>query len=270
MKEKKLIIVPQVWVVLHFSFLLATWFISGYWLGPYLASWLPWLQTLVGFRCPAEAELTAPPTPSVTSLSRSLTHPGSIRHLSIAWKPLLEWYSSASLPAWLFLHCLKRDWPLWDVRIARWQTFCIVPTSHWLQSVQPAKSSKAIPQYTMKSSKKSTMKSSKKSSKKSSINYSKEYNVSSNSHWMHQLSQLHKINAMHLLHYTSNALFPSPMSHFTGKKNARLRGVSAQMIRGHNISTPFVWAQCISPICMRQNKLSQARFFTWQHEQWQW
>ena len=81
----------------------------------------------------------------------------------------------------------------------------------------------------------------------------------------HPLSQLHKINAMHL-HYRSNTLFPSPMSHFTGKKNARLRGVSAQMIRGHNISTPFVWAQCISPICMRQNKLSQAALFliaTW-------
>ena len=87
----------------------------------------------------------------------------------------------------------------------------------------------------------------------------------------HTLSQLHKINAMHLLHYTSNALFPSPMSHFTGKKNARLRGVSAQMIRGHNISTPFVWAQCISPICMRQNKLSQAAVFhmaTWTMTIW--
>ena len=62
----------------------------------------------------------------------------------------------------------------------------------------------------------------------------------------------------------------SPVSYFVGKKNARLKGLSGQMMRGHNISTPFVcvttptpfvWAQRIYPICMGQNNLSH----TWQY-----
>ena len=73
---------------------------------------------------------------------------------------------------------------------------------------------------------------------------------------------------LNILHYTSTALFRSPASHFTDKKNARLKGVSAQMIRGHNksfcmrhnISSPFVWVK---------TNFATQQFLTWQDEQWQ-
>ena len=139
MKEKSTTIVPMSEQFCTYSFLPASWFIFGDWLGPYLASWLPWLQTLacVAFAAQLGQGKLGAPTPSVTSLCRSsLTHPPPL--LCVIWAAVHEslwgWYSSSLLilPPCSTIHplSLEQEWPLQNCQIWRAQTFCIMPQRH--------------------------------------------------------------------------------------------------------------------------------------------
>ena len=121
------------------SFLPASWFIFGDWLGPYLASWLPWLQTLasVSFRCPARTgEAGRPHSVSNQPVSFEFDSPpaSTMRHLSSsAWKPLrMIFIRLLILPPCSTIHPLsfEQEWPLQNCQIWRAQTFCIMPQRH--------------------------------------------------------------------------------------------------------------------------------------------
>ena len=143
------------------------------------------------------------------------------------------WYSSPCLAPCLTIHPLSAA--VQNCQIAREDILHRDPTSQGLQSIQsiqPANSSEAK-WYNL----------SQKTWQSTATHSNLPWFLSQQFH----ASKLSTSNvevlcqAPNLPHYTSNALFQLPASSFTGsKKNARLKGESAQTIRGHNISTPLV------------------------------
>ena len=145
MKEKSTTIVPMSEQFCTDSFLPASWFIFGDWLGPYLASWLPWLQTLasVSFRCPARTgEAGRPHSVSNQPVSFEFDSPpaSTMRHLSSsAWKPLrMIFIRLLILPPCSTIHplSLEQEWPLQNCQIWRADILHCGPTSYGLQSIQ--------------------------------------------------------------------------------------------------------------------------------------